>query len=73
MWKSPWKKNYSYHICEIYLDNLAVLSQKFPKLRGHPLWMAPTDILKSDQTWAVSSTKADVFEVPISDIMKQRH
>ena len=24
MWTSAWKKNYSYHICEIYSDNLAV-------------------------------------------------
>ena len=24
MWMSAWKKNYSYHICEIYSDNLAV-------------------------------------------------
>ena len=24
MWTSAWKKNHSYHICEIYLDNLAV-------------------------------------------------
>ena len=23
-WTSTWKKNYSYHICEIYSDNLAV-------------------------------------------------
>ena len=23
-WTSAWKKNYSYHICEIYSDNLAV-------------------------------------------------
>ena len=24
MWTSAWKKNYSYHICEIYSDNYAV-------------------------------------------------
>ena len=24
IWTSAWKKNYSHHICEIYLDNLAV-------------------------------------------------
>ena len=24
MWTSAWKKNYSYHICEIYSDNLAI-------------------------------------------------
>ena len=24
MWTSAWKKNYSYHICEIYSDHLAV-------------------------------------------------
>ena len=24
MWTSAWKKNYSYHICEIYSDNFAV-------------------------------------------------
>ena len=24
MWRSSWKKKYSYHICEIYSDNLAV-------------------------------------------------
>ena len=31
MWTSAWKKNYSYNICEIYSDNLAVcLYIKFP-------------------------------------------
>ena len=24
MWTSTWRKKYSYHICEIYSDNLAV-------------------------------------------------
>ena len=28
MWTSAWKKNYSYHICEIYSDNLAVCLYK---------------------------------------------
>ena len=31
IWTSAWKKNYSYHICEMYSDNLAVcLYIKFP-------------------------------------------
>ena len=49
MWTSAWKKNYSYHICEIYSENLAVClyikfsfcfySTENKKLYGPFFWM----------------------------------